>query len=90
MLKDNPDVEHWSTYVGQGAIRFVLSFDVQPANPYFGQMVVVARDVEARDRLKAKFEAAFRKDYVGNRCLCEISGAWTAGQPSRAIPHFGA
>ncbi|EEY25087.1 RND family multidrug efflux protein [Brucella sp. F5/99] len=65
MLKDNPDVEHWSTYVGQGAIRFVLSFDVQPANPYFGQMVVVARDVEARDRLKAKFEAAFRKDYVG-------------------------
>ncbi len=28
-------------------------------------MVVVARDVEARDRLKAKFEAAFRKDYVG-------------------------
>lgn len=65
MLKDNPDVEHWSTYVGQGAIRFVLSFDVKPANPYFGQMVVVARDVEARDRLKAKFEAAFRKDYVG-------------------------
>ncbi|EFM55236.1 AcrB/AcrD/AcrF multidrug efflux protein [Brucella inopinata BO1] len=65
MLKENPDVEHWSTYVGQGAIRFVLSFDVQPANPYFGQMVVVARDVEARDRLKAKFEAAFRKDYVG-------------------------
>ncbi len=65
MLKDNPDVDHWSSYVGQGAIRFVLSFDVQPANPYFGQMVVVAKDVAARDRLKAKFEAAARRDYVG-------------------------
>jgi multidrug efflux pump subunit AcrB len=25
------------SYVGQGAVRFVLSYDVQPANPYFGQ-----------------------------------------------------
>ncbi len=65
MLKDNPDIEHWSTYVGQSAIRFILSFDVQPANPYFGQMVVVAKDVEARDRLKAKFDDVLRKDYVG-------------------------
>lgn len=65
MLKDNPDVDHWSTYIGQSAIRFILSFDVQPANPYFGQMVVVAKDVEARDRLKAKFDEALRKDYVG-------------------------
>ena len=65
VLMDNPDIEHWSTYVGQSAIRFILSFDVQPANPYFGQMVVVAKDVEARDRLKAKFDDILRKDYVG-------------------------
>ncbi|MCI0998877.1 efflux RND transporter permease subunit [Ochrobactrum soli] len=65
MLKGDPDIEHWSTYVGQSAIRFILSFDVQPNNPYFGQMVVVAKDVEARDRLKVKFDEVFRKDYVG-------------------------
>lgn len=65
MLKDNPDVDHWSTYIGQGAIRFILSFDVQPANPYFGQMVVVAKDIEARDRLRDKFNEVLRKDYVG-------------------------
>ncbi|MFD1199297.1 efflux RND transporter permease subunit [Brucella gallinifaecis] len=65
VLKDNPDIEHWSTYIGQSAIRFILSFDVQPANPYFGQMVVVAKDVKARDRLKAKFDEILRKDYVG-------------------------
>ncbi|MFB8344369.1 efflux RND transporter permease subunit [Brucella cytisi] len=65
MLRDNPDVDHWSTYIGEGAIRFILSFDVQPANPYFGQMVVVAKDLEARDRLKQKFNEVLRKDYVG-------------------------
>ena len=43
------DVEHWSSYVGQGAVRFVLSFDVQPANPYFGQTIIVTKGLEARD-----------------------------------------
>ncbi|WP_079211071.1 efflux RND transporter permease subunit [Brucella pituitosa] len=65
MLKDNPDIDHWSTYIGQGAIRFILSFDVQPANPYFGEMVVVAKDLEARDRLREKFNAVLHRDYVG-------------------------
>ena len=37
MLADDQDVDHWSTYVGQGAPRFVLSFDVQPTNIAFGQ-----------------------------------------------------
>jgi multidrug efflux pump len=65
MLAGNPDIDHWSTYIGQGAVRFVLTFDVQPANPWFGQMVIVSKDIEARNRLKAKFDAALRKDYVG-------------------------
>lgn len=65
MLKDNGDIVHWSSYLGQGAVRFVLTFDVQPVNPYFGQMVVVAKDVEARDRLKKQFDDVLRKDYIG-------------------------
>ena len=32
MLAGEPDIELWSTYVGQGAPRFVLSFDVQPSD----------------------------------------------------------
>jgi len=39
----NAAVDHWSTYVGTGAPRFVLSFDVQTANTWFGQMVVVTK-----------------------------------------------
>ena len=31
ILKGDPDVERWSTYVGRGAIRFYLPLDVQLA-----------------------------------------------------------
>jgi len=40
-LLGNDSVDHWSTYVGTGSPRFVLSFDVQTANTWFGQMVTV-------------------------------------------------
>jgi multidrug efflux pump subunit AcrB len=55
-LKNDPDVERWSTYVGRGAIRFYLPLNVQLANDFFSQAVVVAKDVAARDRLRANIE----------------------------------
>lgn len=64
-LAGDPDIEQWSSYVGQGAVRFMLSFDVQPATPNFGQLVIVAKDIEARDRLKKKLEAIVHRDFVG-------------------------
>lgn len=64
-LEGDADVEHWSSYVGQGAIRFLLSYDVQPASPNFGQIVVVARDVAARDRLREKARGIIARDFVG-------------------------
>ncbi|ACK50016.1 acriflavin resistance protein [Methylocella silvestris BL2] len=56
MLKEDPDVASWSTYVGRGAIRFYLPLNVQLANDFFSQAVVVAKDVAARERLQAKLE----------------------------------
>ena len=53
-IKGNPDVSHWSTYVGRGAIRFYLPLDVQLPNNFFTQAVIVAKDVAARERLRAK------------------------------------
>ncbi len=65
-LQGNPNVEHWSTYVGTGAPRFVLSFDLQTANTWFGQMVVVAKGgIAARDRLKAQFERYLKTTFPG-------------------------
>ena len=50
-LKDDPDVASWSAYVGRGAIRFYLPLNVQLAHDFFSQYVIIAKDVEARDRL---------------------------------------
>ena len=72
-LKGNPAVEHWSTYVGTGAPRFVLSFDVQTANTWFGQMVVVTKGgIDARDRLKADFEAYLRRTFPGTDTFVKL------------------
>lgn len=64
-LAKDPDVEHWSSYVGQGAVRFLLAFDVQPATPNFGQIVIVTKDLEARDRLRSKLNDLVKREFVG-------------------------
>ena len=63
LLKDDPDVERWSTNVGRGAIRFYLPLNVQLPNNFFSQVVIVAKDVEARDRLQVKLEAALAEQF---------------------------
>ena len=63
ILAEDPDVERWSSYVGRGAIRFYLPLDVQLANPFFGQAVVLARDVEARDRLQDRLETLLAEQF---------------------------
>ncbi|MEW9614301.1 efflux RND transporter permease subunit [Shinella sp. S4-D37] len=71
-LKGNPDIERWSSYVGQGAVRFLLSFDVQPPSPAFGQTVIVTKDLEARDRLRADLQAYLRETFVGTDALVKL------------------
>jgi len=63
LLKADPDVDHFSTYVGRGAIRFILTLNVQLANPFFAQFVVVAKDLEARERLQVKLEQALAEQF---------------------------
>lgn len=58
ILKDDPDIDHWSFYVGQGAIRFYLPLDQQLANDFFAEAVVVAKDYKVRDKVAARLEAA--------------------------------
>ncbi|TGV52980.1 efflux RND transporter permease subunit [bacterium M00.F.Ca.ET.141.01.1.1] len=64
-LVGNPDIDHFSSYIGQGAVRFVLAYDVQPANPYFGQTVIVTKSIEARNRVKPALEKLLRAEFVG-------------------------
>ncbi len=64
-LKDDPDVGQWSSYVGQGAIRFYLSLDQQLENAFFGQIVIEAKSLEARNRLIPKLQQFGRDRFVG-------------------------
>ncbi|MGB8249821.1 MAG: efflux RND transporter permease subunit, partial [Azonexus sp.] len=62
-LKDDPDIDHYSTYVGRGAIRFILTLDVQLPNPFFAQFVIVTKDLEARERVQAKLEKVLAEQF---------------------------
>lgn len=62
-LRDDPDVARWSGYVGRGAIRFYLPLNAQLPNDFFGQAVVVAKDVAARQRLEAKLATLLANDF---------------------------
>lgn len=57
LLTNDPDIDHWSTYVGQGAIRFYLPLNVQLANDFFSQSVIVTKSVEARERVRQRLSA---------------------------------
>ncbi|NHO53201.1 AcrB/AcrD/AcrF family protein [Acetobacter estunensis] len=54
MLRNDPDIDHWSSYVGQGAVRFYLSLDEQLPNDFFTQTVIVAKSAKARENLRKR------------------------------------
>src|SRR5271165_4968857 len=63
LLTGDQDVDHWSTYVGQGAVRFYLPLNVQLPNDFFGQLVVVTKGLAQRERVKAKLEQALATEF---------------------------
>jgi multidrug efflux pump subunit AcrB len=65
ILKDDPDVARWSTNVGRGAIRFYLPLSVELPNAFLSQLVVIAKDINARERLRAKLERVLAEDFPG-------------------------
>src|SRR5206468_3935151 len=58
LLKDDKDIATYTSYVGQGSPRFWLGLNPQLPNEAFAEIVIVAKDVEARERIKAKIENA--------------------------------
>ncbi|MDO5606100.1 MAG: efflux RND transporter permease subunit [Paracoccus sp. (in: a-proteobacteria)] len=63
---DDEDVLFWTSYVGQGAPRFVLAMDVPTAGPYMGQIVVQTPDLAARDRLAARINDLAAREFIGD------------------------
>ncbi|MCI0913098.1 efflux RND transporter permease subunit [Pseudomonas putida] len=64
-IKDDPDMVRWSTYIGQGAIRFYLPLDQQLQNPYYAQLVIVSKGLEERAGMMARLQKLLHEEFVG-------------------------
>jgi multidrug efflux pump subunit AcrB len=58
LLKGDKDINTYTAYVGQGSPRFWLGLNPQLPNEAFAEIVIVSKDVEARERIMAKIEKA--------------------------------
>lgn len=66
-LGANPDVAHYTAYVGAGSPRFYLPTVPELANANFGQVIVMTRDIEARERVLADLDRLFAHDFEAVR-----------------------
>ena len=66
ILKDE-DQRFVATYIGEGAPRFFLPLDQQLRNPNFAQLLVMARNVEARERLIVKIRDLLAENHPSVR-----------------------
>ncbi|NEI10492.1 AcrB/AcrD/AcrF family protein [Rhizobium leguminosarum] len=72
MLADNKDIDHWTTYVGQGAPRFILSFDVQTPDVSFGQTIIVTKGLNVRDKVRAELQDYLTKTFPGTDAFVKL------------------
>ncbi|ANL73772.1 acriflavin resistance protein [Rhizobium phaseoli] len=66
-MMDDPDKKFIATYIGEGAPRFFLPLDQQLRNPNFAQLLVMAKDEPARERLIVKLRTILAEDFPSIR-----------------------
>src|SRR5205085_912379 len=64
LLAGDADIVTYTTYVGQGSPRFWLGLNPVLPNPSFAQVVIVTKDLDARERVKARLERAIANGAV--------------------------
>jgi multidrug efflux pump len=64
VLTTSEDVDRVSSYVGAGAIRFYLPMDLLLAHDNVAQLVVVTKNLEARDRLRKQLDELLAREYA--------------------------
>ncbi len=62
-IMDDKDKKFVATYIGEGAPRFFLPLDQQLRNPNFAQLLVMANDEPARERLIVKLRTILAEDF---------------------------
>ena len=66
-ILNDEDQRFVATYVGEGAPRFFLPLDQQLRNPNYAQLLVMARDEEARERLITKLRLTLAEEFPAVR-----------------------
>ena len=56
LIVGDEDIIHATTYIGQGSPRFWLGLNLVLPNEAFSQIVILTKNVAARERIKAKIE----------------------------------
>ncbi|WP_086995427.1 efflux RND transporter permease subunit [Rhizobium sullae] len=66
-MMDDKDKKFVATYIGEGAPRFFLPLDQQLRNPNFAQLLIIANDEPARERLIVKLRGILAEDFPSIR-----------------------
>jgi len=67
LLEKDADVASYVSYVGNGSPRFFLSLDQQLYRTNFAQLVVLTKDIAARERVVGRLREALAQDFPGVR-----------------------
>ena len=71
-LAGNDNVLFWSSYVGRGAPRFILSFDSGTPGPNTGQIIIQTPGIEARNVLKTQLEDMAANEFPGTDVFVKL------------------
>ena len=63
LLKGDQNIERYSFYIGQGAVRFYLPLNVQLANDYFAEAIIVTKGIEEREVVRARLQKALDSEF---------------------------
>ncbi len=67
LLAKDQDISNFVTYIGYGSPRFFLSLDQKLFRPNFAQVVVLTRNLEARERVVLRLRNTLANDFPGVR-----------------------
>ena len=74
--------EHYLTYVGSGAPRYYLSLDQQLPSSNLSQLVILTRNVEAREALRGRLIKHYENEPLGVRAnIARIENGPPVGYP---------
>jgi multidrug efflux pump subunit AcrB len=64
LLEGDPNIERYSFYVGQGAVRFYLPLNVQLTNDFFAEAIVVTKGIMEREIVRARLQQALDSEFA--------------------------